>query len=236
MDLEIVEIEKYKLIKIRYNYKIDRLVIDNIINKSKQLLDKLNSKAPNGIVRNSAHKENMIVGGLLAEHSIHFCLNEISKTKKIDLKILNSTFDEDNNSVLGNQTDLSISVNGIIKTIEVQSSFCYKYYTTLGRLIGFPLKNGKSAYSIIGWYSASYKKLEIHKDYYLFIIHYYNPEDLKIKIYDFLDVYIVGGASKKTLEEKGYDTNLGQNGAKYRVINPINGVKDCLDVINEILQ
>src|SRR4029079_4195397 len=96
---------------------------------------------------------------------------------------------EDDLAKLGfNQIDLKIKVNNLVKDIEIRSSFSYK--TSLSRLFGFPLINGKGAFSIIGWYSSRNKPMEVKKDYYIFAVHLYLPSEAQNRIYEDIEVYL----------------------------------------------
>jgi len=176
------------------------------------------------------------LGGLLAESAFSEYLAAKSRELNAPFSVLGTTFtQEEDLARLGfNQIDLKIRVDETTKDIEIRSSFSYK--TTLGRLFGVPLIDGKGAFSLIGWYSSSNKPTEVKKDYYVFVIHYYEPLEIQRRIYDTVEVYLAGIASRQTLEERGEYSSLKQAGARFRIINPLINIPDPVIAIDDILR
>ena len=171
----------------------------------------------------------------MTEYSVSELMKKGAKKYELEYEEINTSFIQDEELVkLGfNQIDLELKINGKHVSIEIRSSFSYK--TSVGRLFGYPLINGKGAFSIIGWYTSSSKPKEIKKDYYIFGIHQYYPSKIREMLNSTVEVIIASAVSKNTLETEGYDSTLKQNGAKFRVINPIKNSTPPLDGIKEIL-
>jgi hypothetical protein len=235
MEFNIGELQGYGYIKAIFDYNTDKVLINEIIDKTTRMCNKVNPHGPDGKLRQQDVRFNKILGGLLAEVSLMKFLEKTANEHNIPFEIIESTFNQEEDlSKLGfNQIDARISVNGEIKELEIRSSYSYK--TTFERLIGVPLYDGKGAFSIIGWYTSSNKPQEVKKQYYIFAIHLYLPSETQNRIYEKVEVFLAGAASKQTLEDKGVYTSLKQEGAKFRVINPLNSVPDPINVINDIL-
>jgi hypothetical protein len=232
---QTVNLNGYKYVKLTYSYASDKELIEKIIKKATKLSGVVNPHSPDGRLRTQDVTFNKLLGGLIAETAFLSYIEEQSKEKGIKFSVIESSFSQEEDlAKLGfNQVDLKIEVAGVVKEIEIRSSYSYK--TTLERLFGFPLINGRGAFSIIGWYSSKNKPMEVKKDYYIFAIHQYLPSETQGRVYANIDVYLAGAASKQTLEISGVNSSLKQEGAMFRVINPLNSVADPVAVINEIL-
>src|SRR3989344_4450941 len=181
---EIENIQGYNYIKFTYSYASDKELIDRLITKASRMAGVVNPHSPDGKLRTQDVRFNKLLGGLLAETAFLHYLENCAKQKKISFEVVESTFNQEEDlAKLGfNQIDLKIRVNNVVKDIEIRSSFSYK--TTLQRLFGVPLVNGKGAFSIIGWYSSQNKPMEVKKDYYVFAIHFYLPSEAQQRIYE----------------------------------------------------
>jgi len=235
MNIETVELQGYNYIKLTYSYASDKELLDKLIEKATRMAGVVNPHSPDGKLRTQDVRFNKLLGGLLAEAAFLTYLEKRAGEKRVKFEVVDSSFtQEEELEKLGfNQIDLKIRVNGVLKDIEIRSSFSYK--TTLQRLFGVPLVNGRGAFSIIGWYTSENKPKEVKKDYYIFAIHLYLPSEAQKRIQENIEVYLAGAASKQTLEDKGEDSSLKQEGARFRVINPLNSVEDPVAVIDEIL-
>ena len=232
---EEVTLEGYKYIKTTISYTPDKQVVDAIVEKAIRMSGTVNPHSPDGKLRPQDTRFHKLLGGLLAETAFLNYLQARADAKEKDFELIESSFSQEEDlSKLGfNQIDVKIKLDEKIYDIEIRSSFSYK--TTLNRLFGVPLVNGKGAFSLIGWYSSRNKPMEVKKDYYIFAIHFYMPLEIQERIYDSIEIYIAGAASKQTLEERGEYSSLKQDGARFRIINPLNSVDDPVDVIDEIL-
>jgi hypothetical protein len=235
MEIDVKTLNNYKYVEINFNYENDKDLVESLITKATSMTNKVNPHGPDGNLRPQDVRFNKVLGGLLAEMALIKFLELQASKNNVNFKIIDSTFNQEEDlSKLGfNQIDLKISANGLEKDLEIRSSYSYK--TTFERLLGFPLVNGKGAFSIIGWYKSQNKPLEVKKDYYVFAIHRYLPSETQTRIFDKVTVYIAGAASKYTLEKRGENKPLLQNGAEFRVINPLTCVPDPIAVVDEIL-
>lgn len=184
-----------------------------------ELSQKVNVHDPSNKIRDQKERYIKGLGGTLAEYAVRKYID--IEASKQNLKVNISSKDE---SYMG-QIDLLIEVNGKKKTLEVRSSFFYK--TSFTRLFNVA--------SIIGWYKTQSKPGEYKKDFYLFVIHFYNPRDIEDLLKREFVFYIMGGAPKELLNNVGEDTFLEQEGATYRTIKPITKGRDAVDIFNEIL-
>lgn len=228
------QINGYRYITTTFKASEDKDFLETIINEATERSRKVGPYGPSGVLRSPAVRKNKNIGGLLAEKAFRIYVEKLIETKGANAKIIGSELREETVEEIGTQIDFVLEVNGKQKTIEVRSSFSYK--TNFPRLFGIPLIDGKGAFSIIGWYKHQHKPEEKEKDYYVFAIHFYHPDTIQGKCKNEVTVYIAGAASKKTLEAKGYDDDLKQKGALYRIINPLISVPDPLDVIDEMLE
>jgi len=198
----------YKYLKFQYFIEDDSLALQQIKDNAKNLSGKVNPHAPDSRIREYNEIFGKNLGGLLAEYSNRKFLQEIIDENKINAKISDPVYNSSKN-----QTDLIITVNGKAKTVEVRSSFSYK--TTFERLF-------EGAFSIIGWYTTENKPAEIKKDFYIFFVHFYNPELAKEKFENKVETFLLGAVSKETLEQIGQNSELKQGSlTKFRIINPI---------------
>jgi hypothetical protein len=232
---EIVDLGGYRYIKATFSYADDKALIDEIVKKASKMAGVVNPHGADGKLRTQDVRFCKLLGGLLAESAFLEYLTIRARELTVELSVLDSTFNQEEDLArLGfNQVDLKIQVARVVKEIEIRSSFSYK--TTLDRLFGASLIDGKGAFSIIGWYSSENKKAEIKKDFYIFAIHHYEPAQIQERIYDKVEIYLAGAASRETLEEKGEYSSLKQEGARFRIINPLISVADPLKVIDNIL-
>ncbi len=236
MTQELVDFDGYKAIKITYSYLNDRELIESVIEKATRMAGVVNPHSPDGKLRALDIRTSKLIGGLLAESAFLHYLNKRAQEKKVALSVIDSSFlQEEGLAKMGfNQIDLKIQVNGVERDIEIRSSFSYK--TSLRRLFGADLRDGKGAFSLIGWYSSGNKPGEVRKDYYAFAIHYYDPVEIRDRIMSDVEVYLACVASKETIESEGVQTSLGQTGAEFTVINPLNSIEDPVSVIDKILE
>lgn len=229
MLIETEKIENYEYVNVKFIYSEDKEIIDELIKKAKELSDKVSPYDPGKNFRTANTRLKKNIGGLLAEKAFECYLNYLIKNNNLNAKIINITDLQE--ITVGNQSwnqiDLSIDVNGTVKTIEIRSSFSYK--TKFERLF-------KGAFSLIGWYTHSYKPIEEKKDYYILGIHYYHPDKINDLCKNEVIVHIAGAASKNTLEDKGYNDNLRQAGANFRIIKPLINVPDPVTTIRRLLE
>lgn len=236
MRQETVVLQGYKYIRATYSYAEDREVVDNLISRAVRMCGVVNPHSPDGRLRPQDVRFSKVLGGLLAENAFLDYMKKRAVELDKTFAIVDSTFTQEADlSQLGfNQVDLKVKVDALEHDIEIRSSFSYK--TSLNRLFGVPLVNGRGAFSIIGWYTSRNKPREVKKDYYIFAVHHYLPSEIQTRIYDSVEVFIAGAASMQTLEDNGEDSSLRQEGANFRVINPLNSVADPVEVIDEILR
>ncbi len=232
---KLVNLDGYTYIKTTLSYSSDERVINEIVQKAIRMTGTVNPHSPDGKLRQQDTRFHKLLGGLVAETTFLNYLQTQADSKKITFELIDSSFsqDEDLSRMGFNQIDAKIRLGKKTHDIEIRSSFSYK--TTLSRLFGVPLINGKGAFSLIGWYSSRNKPMEVKKDYYIFAIHFYEPSEIQERIFDSIEVYLAAAASKQTLEEKGEYSSLKQDGAKFRIINPLNSIDDPVKVIDEIL-
>ncbi len=235
MNQATIDLQGYRYIKVTYDYATDKEQIDELVEKAVNLSGVVNPHSPDGKLRTQDVRFSKMLGGLIAEAAFLDYFNGSARAKGTAYDILQSTMTQDADlAKLGfNQIDIKLGIDGTEKDVEIRSSFSYK--TSLNRLFGVPLVNGKGAFSLIGWYTSANKPREIKKDYYIFAIHFYEPSQITSLIYERIDVYLAAGSSRLTLEERGINTSLGQGGANFRVINPLNSVPDIVSVVDEIL-
>jgi len=235
MEHRIRNLSGYNYIETTYEYIKDKTIIDSIISKAANTSNIANPHGPDGRYRQKDVRFNKTLGGYLAENALLNYMSMRARRFNIAFKVIDSTFTQEADlSKLGfNQIDIDLLVKDEVKTIEVRSSYSYK--TTFNRLIGVPLIHGKGAFSIIGWYTSKNKQQEVRKDYYVFAIHRYYPSETHENVLNKVVLFIAGAANKDTLENKGYNDSLKQEGAKFRIINPLNSVPDPVHVIDEIL-
>ena len=164
-----------------FNYKSDlkdRKILDEIIEKAKQLANKVNRGAASNSsnLRSINTVKNNAIAGLLAEFVWKKFFNEN-----------NISVEETKFTEASNQIDLRIIRNN--KSIEVRSSFPRNG-------IKFAICHPKYQFDIIGPYSNNYKPSEIQKDYYVRTLYPF-PSYLiidKLKKDNF-EVYLTGGAT-----------------------------------------
>lgn len=235
MTLEVVDFGGYRAIKASYSSVSDKEVLGSIVEKATRLAGAVNPHAPDGTLRAVDVRTGRLIGGLLAEKAFLSYLESQAAKKGVPFEVVESTFNQEGGLAgMGfNQIDLRVRINGEEKQIEIRSSFSYK--TTLDRLFGVRLRDGKGAFSIIGWYTSGNKPNEVRKDYYAFAIHHYDPSGINERINSEVEVYLAGIASRTTLESQGETTTLGQTGATFTVINPLNSVPDVVLAVDEIL-
>lgn len=236
MKFKTNNIQGYRYISAHYDYGSDRNLIDSIIQKATNLSKKVNPNSSGGKYRSEEIRINKLLGGLLVEHAFLELIERLSTKHQVPFEILDSSFTQDGDleSMGFNQIDIDLLLNHNKLEIEVRSSFSYK--TTFNRLLGFPLKNEKGAFSLIGWYTSSNKLKEEFKDLYVFGILYHQPSEMLEKAKTKSMINIVAIASKETLEKIGYDDSLKQSGAMFRVINPINSIEDVVSVLKLLLK
>ncbi len=217
--------------KYVFNYKSasnDTQLLDEIIEKGKQLAGKVNK----GAASNSTHLRSMktvinnAIAGLLAEFVWKDFLN------KNNVNVVETKFED-----ASNQIDLKIEKNN--KTIEVRSSFPRNG-------IKFAICHNKYQFDIIGPYSNNYKPGEIQKNYYTRVLfpfqNFLIPEKIKN---DSLEVYLTGGATwemitnnelaiiKSFIPEDELNISRLSSKTNYRVI-PYSKALDTYEILNAI--
>ncbi len=236
--MEVIKqyISRFQYYLVKFDYLNDKQIIDSLINKATELSSRVNPYSSGAELRSSSTRINKLLGGLLTEVAVIEILNKESRASNAIFQILDSTLvQEPALEKLGfNQVDLKLRVQDSTLDLEIRSSFSYK--TSIGRLFGFPLFNGKGAFSIIGWYTSTNKPAETRKDYYIFGIHYYHPDEILTKVKDKVQVHIAGAVSKETLERIGYNDSLKMYGATFRIINPIKDAPNPISGFKEILK
>lgn len=235
MKIKTQAIEGYEYYAVTFDYNQDSELLDGLIDKAREMSSRVNPHSSGGRYRQEGTRTNKLLGGLLTEAAVIEILRRFANEEGIPLKITESTFIQDLDlAKLGfNQIDLRLLVKGAFVNLEIRSSFSYK--TSLQRLFGVPLIDGKGAFSIIGWYSSQNKPCEVKKDYYVFGIHHYDPVEVIDRAQSRVQLYIAGIASKATLESLGFNSSLKQQGATFRIINPIKEAPCPVLGIREIL-
>ena len=182
MRFETKDIQGYKYITANYDYESDSKLIDLIVQKARDLSKKVNPHSSGGKYRSEDIRINKLLGGLLVEHAFMELLKRLSFKHNVPIEILDSSFIQEGDlEKMGfNQVDIDLLLNQSRLEIEVRSSFSYK--TTFDRLLGFPLKNGKGAFSLIGWYTSANKIKEVVKDLYVFGVLYHKPSEMMDRV------------------------------------------------------
>lgn len=223
MQIEICNYNtEYKYLKFTYFASEDKKLLEELSQKATDLAKKVNIHSPGGYKRNFTNRYWANLGGVIAENSTKQYLEKLIKENKVDASIVSSEY-----YIAKDHVDLAILVNDSPKRIEVRSSFGYK--TSFNRYF-------EGAFSTIGWYISGHKAQEDKKDYYFFGFHHYAPQEITAKLKDKLVFYLIGAASKETLEKIGQDDNLKQYNAKFRIIKPIiRAPTDPISVFEECL-
>lgn len=158
---------------------------------------RLNHNGANGLERSITAQQNNKLMGFLAEKAVYNTLREtlgsLVHKKETDIT---------------NQIDMFIGT----KTVEVRSSQVKQGIRTA---LFAKRSNGDSVYHLVGSYTNSYKKKEIVKDYYIWVVF----ED------SFEHCYIVGGATKAMIEAAPLVTMVPKgktcnNPGQYRALRP----------------
>lgn len=222
MQIKLKDKEGYGYYEVIFSRPEDSDLLEKIKLKAKKISNLVNINDPSGIARDDETIIIKNIAGLLAEESIKLILNKFIDENNINAEILESKY-----TTSLDQVDIKIKIKNKIKTIEVRSSFGYK--TTFERMF-------EGAFSIIGNYTTENKSKELEKDYYLFVLHFYHPSELKNKLDTEITTFVIAGASKETLNEIGEIKSLKQDAAKYKIINPIIKAPDILVLLNKIFE
>lgn len=217
------KVGNYDYIIITLTKGDDERFLNSIKEKANNDEKQVYSRGPNNEIRSEEVIKSSNLGGVLAEESIKAYLKKIIEEKHINAEILPSPF-----TGYLEHRDIKIKVNGIVKTIEIRSSFQY-IQPDFSRVI-----NG--SFSLISYYYTAYKKQEPKKDFYITVYHRYQPSEIIDRLNKEVDVFFVGGASYKVFDEMGYWDDLRQKGAHYFIIKPINKTKGVKALMNEILE
>jgi len=163
--------------------------------------------------------------GVLAELATREILETAMRNKRISASITHSGVSEIQEWG-DTEIDITILVGDKEFEMEVRSSFL-RNPLTWGITQGF---------DIIGWYTTLTKPTERRKDFYLRVLYNFRESEAPSYIESGLTLYFVGGASKALLQgPRGYNDNLDQQGANYRLIKPICAGRDADKILDEIL-
>ncbi len=214
----------YICVAVSLNALDDKQLIEAIESKAREMRDKVNKKAPDGKIRSKELIYWNNLGGELAQRAVESYLYSLIKEHNVKARIISQV-----PQIYDYQThrDIIIEVNGIMKTLEVRSSFNYK--TSFERVLS-------GAFSLIGPYRTSYKGKEPDKDFYITVVHRCENWEIENKLKNNVKAYIAGGASKEIFEEYGTKEMLKQEGAEYLIIRPINSVVGVPTLFKEILE
>lgn len=222
MEYELKTYGNYTYIIYKLKKLIDFTILDEIKVKAEEDAKKMRKEDPSGKIRPDDLIYFRNVGGVLAERIVKIHLQNLINKHKINARLLPSKF-----TTHAEHRDIKIEVNRKIKTIEVRSSFQYK--TTVERVF-------TGSFCLLSTYTTSIKKTEIEKDFYITVIHRYEPKEILSKFDSSIEAFILGGGSKETFAKLGsIDPKLNQNKADYFTIRPIIKAPDSLIVFNEIL-
>lgn len=215
----------------QFTYAIDKDFIDQLIQKSLKLTEKMNpylardasSKRDNNLIKVNC------LAGLLSEYGWRDFLNKVAKKANIECSFEFGEYNFDKN-----QVDIAFKKNEIIKTIEVRSSFPFAGIQ----------KSIFNNFDIIGWYKNEVKIREIQKNYYLRVLFPYKIENFRDLIKKEFKMYLCGGADQELLLNSKFskykpfipqDALDNQESTLYRVISPISNGYDCYEIAKKIL-
>lgn len=198
----------------------------------------INVHNPGGLKRSPDVIHNRIVAGKLADSAVFELLRRRIASSHLNSSIIE--YDEIRNDGFVNVDPYDLLLqkqDGTIELIEVRSSYCYKLA---------PEQKIIDKLSIYGWYTSLNKPQEPIKDWYWQFVYYMHPRDISddtlpsIPIFEEelskgeIKGYIVGGASRKQLDQYG-TVRLDQDGARYMSLSPIcNGGQDYFNMVNSM--
>lgn len=212
----------FEYLTVNYQYLNDKKIIDNIIEKTKDISQRISPFSSGGYRRNNKTIINRLAGGLLVENAYKVLLEKYSQRIRKNLIIFNSNNDNKNN-----QVDIEISVNNKNLKLECRSS-----YVPENENVDIFFKK----YSLIGWYSSYNKPMEEIKDYYLGAFHQYKMSETIELMYSEIEIILTAGASKVFMEKNGKWNNLNQPGAKFKIIRPMIDACTIQKILDEIFE
>jgi len=215
--------------------------IDSAIAIADAKVNYINVHNPGGIHRSPEVIKNRIIAGKLADSAVLAMIKQCIIHWGLADSFVVREYDQNRTDGFKNPDPYDLELVdlkcGMMKTIEVRSSFCYKLS---------PVQKIIEKLSVYGWYTSANKPVEHPRDWYFQVIYYLRPRDiaseqgLNIKVFeDQLDAgcvtaYVVGGASRLLLEDKGLDRK-DQDGASYRAIFPVYQASDCIKILNSVV-
>jgi len=198
------------------------------------LANQLNPHAPNGDLRPMELRQTVAFSGYLAEQAtIHFLNNYFQKLNNSNG---NKIFARNVHTIIRNrqtfnQIDIEVvnPLNGKCKTIEVRSSNIFKGISRDGEVYNVDV-------SLIGKYRTANKNSELTKDYYITVLFRHSVDKIQSNMQNGYSIKldIAAGASKDHLEQFGTLSNLNQNNALYKIINPITNAWSINDTAQDI--
>lgn len=223
MEIEERQDGNYCYVVINLGKERDFELINKIKTKAEEDSKKVNPSYLDGSICNKDLKYFNNLGGVLAEESVKQYILYLFDNLGVKGEILEEPFVNHKD-----HRDIKLKINGKIITLEIRSSF--NYLTFLKNVL-----EGK--FSLLASYTTSYKGEEPKKDFYITVIHRYKNDEIINKLEDNVEVFIIGGASEKTFQEKGElnKSKLKQKGAEYFIISPIKSVPDVPALFKEIL-
>jgi len=201
--------------------KSDSEVIDQATKNAMHLSEKVQASDPAGVKREKSAIYNRNLAGVLSEVAFRFSVSEVGRRISVGPTFANPQF-----VLAKDQIDVVVTGKGGPRTVEIRSSGFYK--TSLERVF-----NG--AFSIIGWYTTAKKPGETRKDFYTQMVYHFDSTKTEENVESGLSIIFASGASKELLKESGFDTDLKQYGATYRVINPLVKGIPPIDIVKMIL-
>lgn len=222
MEFDVLTEGDYRWIKAELS-ETDNNLLEEIKKKAIETSKQVNPKNLGREIRDEKELFLHNLAGIFAEEVIKGYLTQIKESNNV--KVIKRDFEG-----YGTHVDVDVEVNGVLKTIEVRSSFQYK--TSISRVL-----NG--AFAIIGPYTHSSKKQEKIKDFYITVIHRCEPLLFAENLDKFNSVTnIIGGVSKENLIKLGKkdDGNFKQKGVEYLEVRPIVSAPDVVDLFKEILK
>ncbi len=185
----------------------DSEVIDMARKNAMLLSEKVHPDDPAGVKRDKETIYNRNLAGTLSEVAFRFSVTQLGRELNS-----NPTFAKPEFVPSKDQIDVVVTGTGGPRTVEIRSSGYYK--TSLKRVF-------TGAFSIIGWYTTMSKPGERRKDFYVQMVYGFDATQTESIVERDLSIIFAGGATQELLEQRGYDTDLKQYRARYRVINPI---------------
>lgn len=190
-------------------YEEDKHFIDSVIEKSEEILKKLNAGGANtSLKRDDETRKIDAISGFLAEAIALYFYGDIGGDENVYSKEATSSY---------HQIDLN-TVSG--KTIEVRSSFVFGFPNIpLFKLNKEPSFEGHASYNIPCTYTNGYKKSDISKDFYTLIMFPSKKEDFLNDIKKELTFYVTGTATKSEVINSGGYASLKTNDIATKTFN-----------------